>query len=348
MMIMKEGSLERDTYNDCLTIDRNKDGRYAGYDDLIIDWVSADGLKADAQVVVEYGLEKDKMKSWTGHYMWMIDTDGDNIFNYIDFNSFRLRAWLHNGEADFFKDYHGRSAFMKMHSSPEKINDTRLNWENPFLFYDDKDGLTEMAIRLVDSPEGIAGSENVKDVTRFSGTIDWVSIALDMDNDNSAGHEFDFDMTLSFRGEGSDYMNQKHPFKNMRGLPEADQYFLDSRWRQMNEPIYPDHEAAWDLIFKKGKWKEIYFVWDEDDDCLRWERVELYEPKNPFFIGQDKDGIDNHRQSDALGDRGEWDLNNSGKGNLYIGKFDNKLHLYGAEWGCWRIDLMDRPLLLRW
>jgi hypothetical protein len=133
-------------------------------------------------------------------------------------------------------------------------------------------------------------------------------------------------------------MDQKHPFKHMRGLPEADQYFLDARWRQMSELIYPDHEAAWDLIFNRGKWKEVYFVWDEDDDCLRWERVELYEPRNPFLIGQDKGGIDNHRQSDASGDRGEWDLDNSGNGNLYIGKFDNRIHLYGAEWGCWRID----------
>lgn len=337
---MKEGDMEGDTDNDCLMIDRNKDGSYGSYDDLIIDWISADGKKADLQVVVENGLEKDKLKPWSGgHYMWMIDTDGDNIFNYIDFNSFRLRAWLHNGEADFFKDYHGKTAFMKMHSSPEKFNDVRLNWENPFLFYDpDKDGLSEMAIRLLDSPESISGSENVQNVTMFNGKIDWVSIALDMDNDNNVGREFDFDMTLNFRGEGFDYMDQKHPFKNLRGLPEADKYFLDPRWRQMSELIYPDHEAAWDLIFKRGKWKEVYFVWDEDDDCLRWERVELYEPRNPFLIGQDKGGIDNHRQADASGDRGEWDIDNSGNGNLYIGKFDNKLHLYGAEWGCWRVD----------
>lgn len=31
-------------------------------------------------------------------------------------------------------------------------------------------------------------------------------------------------------------------------------------------------------------------------------------------------------------------MDNSGKGKLYVGKFDGRLHLYGAEWGCWRID----------
>ena len=48
-------------------------------------------------------------------------------------------------------------------------------------------------------------------------------------------------------------------------------------------------------------------------------------------------GIDNNPQSDASGDRGEWDLDNSGKGNLYIG-FDGRIHLVGAEKGYWRID----------
>ncbi|MDA3865154.1 MAG: hypothetical protein PF489_00235 [Salinivirgaceae bacterium] len=337
---MKIGDLEGDTDNDCLMIDRNRDGHYGSYEDFIVDWVSIDGKKADLQVFVENDAADNLLKPWSGgHYMWMIDTDGDNIFNYIDWDSFNLKAWMHNGVADFFKDYHGKSAFMKMHSAPAKFNDLRLNWENPFLFYDpDKDGLSEMAIRLCDSPKSVAGTKDPKEITMFDGTIDWVSIAIDMDNDNNVGREFDFDFTLSFRGKGFDYMDQVHPFKNLRGLPEADQYFIDPRWRQITELIYPNHDAAWDLIYNRGEWKEVYFVWDEDDDCLRWERVELYEPRNPFKIGQDKGGVDNHRQSDAAGDRGEWDTDNSGKGNLYISPIDGKIHLYGAEWGCWRID----------
>jgi hypothetical protein len=31
-------------------------------------------------------------------------------------------------------------------------------------------------------------------------------------------------------------------------------------------------------------------------------------------------------------------MDNSGNGNLYIGSFDGRIHLYGAEWGAWRID----------
>ncbi|MDT5272384.1 MAG: hypothetical protein QOH49_4570, partial [Acidobacteriota bacterium] len=40
----------------------------------------------------------------------------------------------------------------------------------------------------------------------------------------------------------------------------------------------------------------------------------------------------------SLGDRGEWDRDNSGGGKLYVGVFDRKLHLAGAEWGAWLVD----------
>jgi len=333
--------LEGDTFGDCLLIDRNKDGFYGGIDDFIIKWVDVDNDgKADMQLVAEYpDLETDKVWPY-GHYMWVIDTDKDNIFNYIDWNTFRIKSWEKNGLDNFYADYSGNTAFLKIHTSTDKMKDLRLNWENPFLFYDhDGDGLTEMAIRLVDSPGGNGSTKtNTFDDSQLKGTIDWVSIAVDMDNDNSPEKQFDFDMTLCFIGKGFDYMDQVHTFENMKGLPETDQYFIDPRWRHLTELIYPDHDSAWDLIFKRGEWDKVWFVYDEDDDCNRWERVELLQPLDPFIIGAQKGGIDNNTQSDAAGDRGEWDLDNSGNGNLYIGKFDGRLHLYGAEWGCWRID----------
>ena len=79
-------------------------------------------------------------------------------------------------------------------------------------------------------------------------------------------------------------------------------------------------------------------MFDEDDDCHRWERVEFYDPKDPFLIGSHKGGLDHNPQADAVGDRGEWDLDFSGKGNLYISPLDGKIHLAGAETGYWRID----------
>ena len=337
---MKWTDTEGDTDNDCLLIDRNKDGIYGGMGDLIIDWIDNDGDgKADMQVIVDYPKAKNKDPWPYGHYMWFLDTDHDDVLNYIDWNTFEIKSWDHNGESDFLADYSGQSAFMKIHVATYTMDNLKLNWENPFLFYDpDGDGLTEMAVRLVDSPVKSFDTASNNYQIKPKGTIDWVSIAIDMDNDNSPEHPFDYDMTIGFIGKGFDYTDQVHTFKNMRGLPAADTFFMDPRWRQMDQLIYPDHDSALNLVFNRGKWNKVYFVYDEDDDCNRWERVEFLDPLDPFKVGAGKGGIDNNNQSDASGDRGEWDMDNSGKGKLYISKFDGRIHLYGAEWGCWRID----------
>ena len=339
---MKEGDIEGDMINDCLLIDRNKDGIYGGQGDLIIDWVDTDDDgKADMQIVIEYP-EKNTGEVWpNGHYMIMRDLDKDNIFNYINWNDFSLRCWDKNGFGDFYEDYSGQTMFMKIHTSTYDIKDLRLNWENPFLFYDeDGDGLTEMAIRFVDSPKIKDRSKPSNSYVnrQLEGRIDWVSMAVDLDNDNGPGNEFDFDFTIGFQGKGFDYTDQVHKVNNLRGMPEADKFFMDPRYRQLTEFLYPDHKSAKEMIFKRGEWSRVNFVYDEDDDCGRWERVEFYDPLDPFKIGWKNGGIDNNKQSDAAGDRGEWDMDNSGKGKLYVGKFDGRLHLYGAEWGCWRID----------
>ena len=334
--------LEGDTKNDCLLIDRNRDGIYGGQGDLIIDWVDTDNDgKADMQIVVEYPETKTDEVWPNGHYMIVMDLDKDNIFNYINWNTMKIHSWDKTGICDFYTDYSGQTAFMKIHASTYDMHDLRINWENPFLFYDkDGDGLSEMAIRILDSTKAVDNSAPANSYVnqQVSGVVDWVSIAIDMDNDNGPANEFDFDMTIGFMGEGFNYMDQVHKINNLRGLPEADTFFMDPRWRQLDELIYPDHDSAWKLIFDRGKWDKVSFVWDEDGDCKRWERVEFYEPLDPLKTGWKGGGVDNHKQSDASGDRGEWDMDNSGGGKLYVSKFDGRIHLYGAEWGCWRID----------
>jgi hypothetical protein len=347
---MKEGDIAGDMDSDCLMIDINRDGQYGGFGDLIIDLGDEDGDgKADIEVIVDNAKPQDT--GWgPGHYMVVIDTDGDGVFNYIDWREFKLKCWEHSGLSRFFEDYLGQSLFLKMHTSTYNIKNLEYNWENPFLFYDyDQDGLTEMAIRLCDSPkinsekdfvlpEDSGQLTDMQRCVEFTKKMDWASIAIDLDNDSVPGNEFDFDMTINFYGGGFDYSDQVHVWKSLSGIREADQYFYDARWRQMDRLIYPDHSTAWDLVFNRGKWEHARFVYDEDDDCQRWERVELYELKDPFIIGFKKGGLDNHPQSDPSGDRGEWDMDNSGKGNLYLAAFDGRIHLYGAESGYWRID----------
>ena len=337
---MKMGDLEGDTDNDCVMIDVNKDGKYGDRGDMAIDWIDTnnDG-KADMQVGVENSKVDDQRISGPGHYMWVLDTDKDNVFNYIDWNRFELRAWLHEGNSNFLEDYSGQSTFLKIHSSTFYMDDVRLNWENPFLFFDqDNDGLSEMAIRSLDRYSSRKkGKEKKTEGLHLTGNTSLIALTYDLDNDNAPGNEFDFDMSLRFTGKGFNYMDQVHKFENVR-LVEADTFFMDPRWRKVTELIYADHDSILNLVYNRGDWDKIYFVYDEDDDCERWERVDFYEPLDMFKIGLKNGGLDNNQQTDAIGDRGEWDLDNSGKAKLYISKFDGRLHLYGAEWGCWRID----------
>ena len=329
---MKVGDLEGDIDSDCLLIDVNKDGKYCDQGDIAIDWVDTDAdNNADMQVFIENASEVKGERRGSGHYMWVIDDDNDNVFNFVDWNTFQLRAWLHEGNSNFLEDYVGQSTFLKAHATTYNMNDVRLNWENPFLFFDtDDDGLTEIAFRGLDRP--VSRKEKFNE-----GKISYVGLSYDLDNDNAPGNEFDFDMSFRFTGKGFDYMDQVHPFENSR-VEEADTFFRDARWRALTELIYPGFDAAIDLTYNEGQWDEIYFVYDEDDDCERWERVDFYEPRNLFKVGGKNLGLDNNYQTDAIGDRGEWDLDNSGNANLYISKFDGRLHLYGAEWGAWRVD----------
>jgi hypothetical protein len=345
---MQEGDPEGDMDSDCLMIDRNRDGRYGSGHDLIIDWNDEDGDgQPDMQVVADNGGLDDRGR-FHAHYVWVIDTDHDQIFNYIDWNTFQFEGWEHAGRCHFFEDYLGQSIMLKSHTSTFNLKDVRYTWENPFLFYDtDQDGLTEMAIRLTDQPEidrdaGPLPEEGpVSDGMRsfyFDGVINDAYLTFDLDNDNGPSNEFDYDMSLKFSGPGFDYRDQVHTYASMKGLEGSDGYFQDPRWRNMTELIYADHDSAYNLVFQKGQWTSCWLVYDEDDDCQRWERVEFYDPRDPFRSGVHNGGLDHNPQADVEGDRGEWDLDFSGKGQLYIGPFDGRIHLYGAEWGCWRID----------
>jgi hypothetical protein len=347
---MKRGAREGDTDSDCLLIDRNRDGVFAGPHDFSIDWCDTDGDgRADIQLVANNaGTRVRNYYDWSADYMYVMDDDKDGILHYIDWNRIMMQAWEHSGHANFYKDYAGNSTFLKMHASTFRIGDLRYNWEVPFLFYDtDLDGLTDWAIRLLDSPvfrdpkdstrHGFDKEDGETDVL-FTKRIDYAALTWDLDKDNAPGNEFDFDMSLLFKGKGFRYDDQPHVFRNWRGLPQADSLMYDSRWRRLDKLYYPDRDTAYPLIFRTGEWQECRLVFDEDDDCNRWERVEFYDPRDPFVIGTEKGGLDHNKQADAAGDRGEFDMDNSGRGNLYIGAFDGRIHLHGAEWGAWRID----------
>ena len=352
-----------DQAGDVMQIDKNGDGLYDGPNDINIKWADNDGDgRADLEAFVTQSPQwgPDKWSASESHWMIFIDVEKDGVLGYLDWTKFDFGNdnWGYTGTSDWLPDYNGDSIFLKIHRPPQSLTDPRLNWENPFAFYDfDNDGVTEMAMRWLDPVPAMD-----KDKTNLSGALKEAFVTFDLDNDTTKGNETDFDMSLrGSGGPGVPYRSMVHKYPALKGDPRFNDCFQWNNWRQIDELMYMPHDKSYDAFFTAG-WQTMYFVFDEDDDDHRWERVEMYYPMHGFggpkdidiystkrwrrgnYAEQDmvaegeKPGIAGHPQADSLGDRGEFDEDNSGGGKLYVGVFDRKLHLAGAEWGAWTVD----------
>ena len=352
-----------DQIADVMQIDKNGDGLYDSELDISIKWADNDrDGRADLQAFVTQGREwsNDKYNAAESHWMVFVDVEKDGVLGWLDWERFDFGNdnWGYTGTTDWLPDYNGNAVFLKIHRPPQSLPDPRLNWENPFAFFDfDNDGASEMAIRWLDPVPALD-----KGVTKLAGVINEAFATFDIDNDSTKGNETDYDMSLrGHGGPGIPYRSFVHKYPALKGNPKFDQCFQWNNWRQIDELMYMPHEKSYDSFFTAG-WATMYFVFDEDDDDHRWERVEMYYPMHGFggpkeidlystkrwrrnnYAEQDmvaadeKPGINGHPQADSLGDRGEFDEDNSGGGKLYVGVFDRKLHLAGAEWGAWTVD----------
>lgn len=352
-----------DQVSDVMQIDKNGDGIYDSETDINIKWADNDGDgRADLQAFVTQG------RAWSNgtfdpgesHWMVFIDVEKDGVLGWVDWTKYDFGNdnWGYTGTTDWLPDYNGNAVFLKVHRPPQSLPDPRLNWENPFAFFDfDGDGASEMAIRWLDPVPPLD-----KDVTKLSGVLSEAFATFDLDNDSTKGNETDYDMSLrGAGGPGIPYRQFAHKYPALKGNPKFDGCFQWNNWRQIDELMYMPHEKSYDEFFS-ARWATMYFVFDEDDDDHRWERVEMYYPMHGFggpkdidlystkkwrrgnyaelaMAGPDeKPGLSGHPQADSLGDRGEFDEDNSGGGKLYVGVFDRKLHLAGAEWGAWTVD----------
>jgi hypothetical protein len=352
-----------DQVGDVMQIDKNGDGLYDSPLDINIKWADNDGDgRADLQAFVTQGREWSNGKYDPGESHWMIfiDVEKDGVLGWLDWQNYDFGNdnWGYTGTTDWLPDYNGNAVFLKVHRPPQSLPDPRLNWENPFAFFDfDNDGASEMAIRWLDPVPPLD-----KDVTKLSGVLSEAFATFDLDNDSTKGNETDYDMSLrGAGGPGIPYRSFVHKYPALKGNPKFDGCFQWNNWRKIDELMYMPHEKSYDSFFT-ARWASMYFVFDEDDDDHRWERVEMYYPMHGFggpkeidlystkkwrrgnyaelamVAPNERPGISGHPQADSLGDRGEFDEDNSGGGKLYVGVFDRKLHLAGAEWGAWTVD----------
>ena len=354
-----------DVVADVLQIDMDGDGFYDGAADQNIKWADNDGDgQADVQAFALNGRERGNGRREGGHWMLFIDTDRDGVYGWEDWQAFDFNCWGYTGMTAWLPDYNGESVFLKMHAEPKDIEDLTLNWENPFSFYDtDGDGLSEMAMRWLDPPK-----KGPDGIWRLTGKLNEAFAAFDLDNDSGRDNEIDFDLSFRVKGPGIDYRELKHSMAALKGQPRFDACFAHNGWRRVDAAAYMPHEQGWGWFGERGRWTQRWLVFDEDDDDHRWERVELYYPAQENYyldaangsrdlpatlhsterwsqgpVGEEmkttgKPGFSGHTQADSLGDRGEFDRDDSGRGQLYVGVFDRKLHLYGAEWGVWTVD----------
>ena len=353
-----------DQVADVMQIDKNGDGVYDTALDINVKWADNDrDGRADLQAFVTQGREwaNGKWNAGESHWMVYIDVEKDGVLGWLDWEKwdFGNDNWGYTGITDWLPDYNGDSVFLKVHRPPQSLPDARLNWENPFAFYDfDNDGVSEMAMRWLDPVPAL----DEKGMTNLSGVLSEAFATFDVDNDSTQGNETDYDMSLrGAGGPGIPYRSMVHKYPALKGNPKFDGCFEWNNWRQIDELMYMPHDKSYNAFFTAG-WTTMYFVFDEDDDDHRWERVEMYYPMHGFggpkeidlystkrwrrgnyaeldMVAPDqRPGINGHPQADSLGDRGEFDEDNSGGGKLYAGVFDRKLHLAGAEWGAWTVD----------
>ena len=350
---MQPGDTRGDLVNSVLQVDLNGDGTYDGDGDLALKWcdTNGDGVPDVQSVVVSPSGWNEQKKAYADKGQWavMLNHDRRGVFWGIDWKDadFHHSCWYYTGTCAWLANYHGNNDFIKSIFAPHLMNDPRLAWECPFSFYDeDGDGVSEMTIRWA------APIPSKQGKVEIPTTLDRCHISWDLDNNSGFGRENSYDMTLYGLGAAVDMSSMRHQLPHFAGNPIFDPCFQHNEWRRVNELIYMDRMKGYDTFFKTG-WKGMSLVFDEDGDDHRWERVEMYFPtdnKNrpvdiysasarPTEMGESlMPGPSYHPQADSLGDRGEFDQDNSGGGKIYIGRFDHKIHLYGAEWGVWLVD----------
>jgi len=329
-----------DMVHDALQVDLDGDGFYDGPSDYNVKWADRDGDGVpDIQVFNQnpHPTSKTVFASSGAIYFVSMDPDNTGLLMDIDWGDLSV-SWTRLDRGPNWRgNYHGNATFLKEHAPIWSIENPEYSWENPFLFYDpDGDGLSEVSIRVTDNRKFFGEGNNR---LRFDGIVDEAWVSYDLDNDTGRDNEMDYDLTLHVSGTpGLDYTDQVHEFPSLRAPDWVLPYYRHPEWRQQTRFIYLNREGAIARLFG-AQWGAAYLTVDEDDDSHRWERVEIYYPGDPYRLQRrDSNSMITHPQSDTLGDRGEWDMDFSGKAKLYRAEWDGKIHLLGAERGAWTVD----------
>ncbi len=334
-----------DTVNGAMQVDVDGDGYYDGPSDYNIKWADRDG---DGIADIELYNSNPK----TGHpgvfgpsgavFYMSIDPDNTGMLADLDWNDMTVDWTRWDTPTNWRPNYHGNATFIKEHAPIWSIENPEYSWENPFMFFDpDGDGLSEVSVRVADNRKFIGPGQRR---LTFDGIVDEAWVSYDLDNNTGWGTTVSYDLTLHVGGKpGLDYSGDVHEFPQIKAPDWAAPFYRHFEWRQQTRFRFVPRDAAIKRLFG-ADWERAYITFDEDGDCFRWERVELYYPGDPYLLQRNPPhsgtrSVIRNTQADSLGDRGEWDEDFSGKGKLYRAAWDGKIHLRGAETGAWLVDM---------
>lgn len=350
---------ERGNMINCvLQVDIGGDASYDGSEDMNIKWCDTTGDGIPDVQAFSFNPKQWGGKGPVGHPIWMIFVNHDKhgVLGWLNWETFDFNCYDYTGSCNWLPNYHGNCDFVKTHGSSSILSDPRLNWENPFSFYDETgDGVSKMTLRWC-TPNGYSLTRGKNGLAEIPPKVEMAQLAYDLDGNSGYGNETSYDMSFMFQGAEIDISGMSQKLPCFKGDPKFDCCFQHNQWRRIEEIKLMDRDKGYGLAFATP-WKQISFVFDEDADDHRWERVELMWPTaNNKANGPAVDlystasnaranvkkgilpGLCANDQSDSLGDRGEFDQDGSGHAQLYVGPFDRKLHLYGAEGGAWTVD----------
>jgi hypothetical protein len=312
--------------NYTILVDRDGCGRFDSRGDF---FYKAIDLNGDGAPEAEcYHLFPAPGESTTFSNKLHVGLDGDREMSLLDWKSFFYgdeQRYLEGGK--YVANVHGSGFFLNSYSEL-----TQRAWENPIAWYDfDGDGRTNMVIRAAD----VFPAMNFKGRGEtYHGRLNEFEVAFELNGNTSASRWHSLDMQLTFynyrRGEGLDYLPMKDRVPHLEPLKGAE--FLSAGMAlPRHEPVrrYLPYLDAYRLGMDFDGWEGVWLLFDEDDDDNRWE--EMFSRHEP---------ADWHAYSDRLGDRTEIDHAYRGRGRLYVGRFDGRIHLHGADFAMWEIDYL--------
>jgi hypothetical protein len=314
--------------NYTILVDRDNCGRFDSREDF---YYKVLDLNGDGAPEAEYFMLYEKWGQWFNKLH--INFNGERDMSHLDFKNFRYpdeMAYLPGGK--YIINVHGNGLFVNAFTS-KSSDKVKNGFEVPIAWYDfDFDGRTNMMMRGGDNSHTC--SDLIPKGKGYSGEVNDFEIAFELNGNTSPDKFHSLDMQLVFyqyKERGLNYQKYIDHIQLLKGLKEA--AFLSEKLLSLRqEPVRHSlpYMDGYKIATEFKGWQGVWLIFDEDDDDNRWD--EIFSRYDPAEIW--------HKYADRIGDRTEIDLDYGGKGTLYIGKFDGRIHLYHAEKAIWDIDYL--------